>query len=71
MLVKKGIDIDNIVVSSKDTYRTDLYYSDRKVNVTKEELIKGKFLVGAYYENTFPLYDSNCKYTGKSLIKKL
>ena len=71
MLVKMGINMDNITVSKFDTYKEPLYYSDRRVNVTKEESIKGKFLVGAYYENTFPNYNSNCEYTGKSLIKKL
>lgn len=71
MLVKKGINIDNITVSKFDTYKEPLYYSDRTVYVTKEECIKGKFLVGAYYENTFPEYNSKCEYTGKSLIKKL
>ena len=71
MLVKKGVNIDNITVSKNDTYKDPLYYSDRMFYVTKEESVKGKFLVGAYYENTFPDYNSKCEYTGKSLIRKL
>lgn len=56
MLVKKGIKPENITISDNDTYQSGTLYSDRKVKDYKNIDLQGKFLVGAYYEGTFPEY---------------
>ena len=71
MLVKYGVDKDNIVVSESNSFTDASYFSDRKASMFREDLLKGKFLVGAYYSNTIEEYDNKCPYTGQVLTRKL
>lgn len=56
MLVKEGIDPTNITISDRNTYEDSRLYSARKAQDYHEPDLQGKFLVGAYYEGTFPNY---------------
>ena len=56
MLVKEGIDPRNITISDRNTYEDSSLYSARKTQDYHEPDLQGKFLVGAYYEGTFPNY---------------
>lgn len=56
MLVKEGIDPENITISDENTYENSRLYSERKTKDYYEPTLQGKFLVGAYYEGTFPNY---------------
>ena len=53
MLVKKGVSPSNITVSESDTFANDILYSTTFANLVNEDKVRGKFLVGAYYEGTF------------------
>lgn len=56
MLLKNGIKSENITVSDIDTYSDINYYSTEFALEHKEPVLEGKFLVGAYYSETFPEY---------------
>ena len=71
MLVSYGIDKNNIVVSENNSFTDVAYFSDRKAMVFREDLLKGKFLVGAYYADTIDGSDNKCSYTGHVLTRKL
>lgn len=54
MLVKKGVLPLNITISDIDTYIDPVYYSSAAEANFGLGSKNGKFLVGAYYDNTFP-----------------
>ena len=58
MLVKRGINPENITISEKDTYQNSDLFSSKNVKDLREKSLQGKFLVGAYYEGTFPEYEA-------------
>ena len=58
MLVKRGIKPKNITISEKDTYKNNELFSSKLVKDFREKSLQGKFLVGAYYEGTFPEYEA-------------
>lgn len=59
MLVKKGVDPSNITISKYDTYKDPLFFSSQFENKHKVDCKSGKFLVGAYFDDTFPSYDGS------------
>lgn len=59
MLAKSGINKNNIIASKEDTYSSDKYYSSKKQEDLKEPILQGKFLVGAYYDDTFQGYEAS------------
>lgn len=59
ILIKKGIKPENIEVSNIDTYESFMHYSSRFAKDCKEPFLEGKFLVGAYYNETFPEYEES------------
>jgi len=65
MLVKKGVLESNITISDINTYVNPIYYSSAAENSFGFGTKEGKFLVGAYYEDTFPDLD------GKNFVRSL
>ena len=58
ILLKRGIQEENITINQADTFSSVGYYSTANYE-TGNEAAFGKFLVGAYYEDTFPDYDGS------------
>lgn len=59
MLVKKGVLPSNITISEIDTFTDPVYYSSVAESIYGLGSKNGKFLVGAYYSDTFPLVDES------------
>ena len=58
ILTKRGMKKENITTSKVNTSREVGYFSDTQSRLGNPYK-KGKFLVGAYYEDTFPDYNGN------------
>lgn len=56
MITNRGIPEENITVNKKNTYTETDLYSSAKSKMLHESVIDGKYLVGAYYEDSFPQY---------------
>ena len=54
MLVRKGVDPLNITISDINTFSNPIYYSSAAESLYGLDSKNGKFLVGAYYGETFP-----------------
>ena len=56
MITNIGIPEENITVNKKNTYTEATLYSSTKSKMLHEPVIDGKYLVGAYYEDSLPQY---------------
>lgn len=65
MLKQRGIKPDNITVNAQNTYTNPNLFSKTKAKELHEKILEGSYLVGAYYEDTFPEYEAEPRRTRK------
>lgn len=56
MLIKQGIEKDNITINPQNTYTSVTLISDTKAKIMHEKDLESSYLVGAYYPETFKEY---------------
>lgn len=65
MLIQRGINPESITINNKNTYTNPNLFSKTKAKDLHEKELEGSYLVGAYYEDTFPEYKAEPRRTRK------